>query len=191
MPQEALKGVIDTFNALDFLKTMEANLDKTGLIMGRIHKAGAALGFGEGAIEFENSRKQFKLAAQSMIKGIPSNFDVQIMIDTLADLSDPEPVARNKIEISKRMVNSLIRNTLSYYKAAGFTVPDNLVAEATRRGIDINKVPDWNPASNSMERGPDSGVNVDARGAELTKWGLDEEQIIQVLIKEGYIKPKQ
>jgi hypothetical protein len=188
IPQDALKSIISTFDSLDFLDTMDKNIEHSGIIEGPIKKGMAYLGIGSpGVVDFETARKQFKLAAQSMIKGIPSNFDVQILIDTLPDLTRPETVNASRIKTARKMARSLIHNTISYYKAAGYTINPQLENKAQSYGIDINQVTPWDGQGDPLTRGPVTGKTAQQRGVELEKQGIRSlEERIKILISEGY-----
>jgi hypothetical protein len=135
--QGDLSGALDALRALD---TIEGGIGESGVVEGRVSKGQAALGFNERAIDFETARNNLKLAAQSLIKGIPSNFDVQTVINTLPDLTLPESVNRSRLEFTRQVTADLIRGKIAFYKGTGYNIPPLLVQRASALGVNVDDV---------------------------------------------------
>jgi hypothetical protein len=72
---------------------------------------------------FLNNLRQLKINAQTLIKGIPSNFDVQTFINSLPKEDDTPKEARRKVEIARKMLeDSLITGMQNYEKV--YDIPD-------------------------------------------------------------------
>jgi len=152
LPETAQDNFNQAFDALDSLGMMERNLGETGIVYGNVvGRVGAATGLNEGAIEFQTGRANMKLAAQALIKGIPSNFDVQTVINTLPEIGKPEPVNQSRINYSKELLNNLVKRTVAYYKGTGKVIPEEIIVEAEKRGIKIQSVEPWDGKGDPMD----------------------------------------
>ena len=66
---------------------------------------------------FLNNLRQLKINAQSLIKGIPSNFDVQTFINSLPKEDDTPKEVKTKVEIARKMLeDALITGMQNYEK---------------------------------------------------------------------------
>lgn len=148
-PASFTENMSQQFNSLEVLGSMKNILSempdsKTGRVAGWVTKRLGWAGLDEKAVEFDNLRNQFKLSAQSMIKGIPSNFDVQTVIDTLPDLNMPKKTAQDRIELAEKLNTELIKRSIGYWKTTAKAIPEYLINQAAEYGIDANQIPAWN-----------------------------------------------
>lgn len=143
LPTVAQDNLSQAFDAFKALGQMQSGLSETGIVEGRISQAQAALGFNKKAIEFQTARANMKLAAQALIKGIPSNFDVQTVIDTLPEIGQPESVNKSRLKFSNDLLKSLVSRTIAYYKGTGYKIPQNIIEEAKKHGIAPESVKPW------------------------------------------------
>ena len=148
--QETISGAL---SALEQLDTMETYIGETGRLKGLWSKAGAWAGTNEDAIKFEAARNNLKLAAQSIVKGIPSNFDVSTVIDTLPALTLPQETNKQRIKVTRGITKNLLYNTISFYKNTKQALPSEIIAQAKAFGIDINNVPKWDGKGDPLLKG--------------------------------------
>lgn len=150
--RDVLETLSQAQQAARALKDIEKGIGETGVIEGRISKGQAALGFNKKAIDFETARNNLKLAAQAMIKGIPSNFDVQTVIDTLPDLTQAESVNRSRAKFTRQSLKDLTEGTIGYYKTLGFAIPEFAEDFARGLGVDPAKVQPWDGKSDPFAK---------------------------------------
>lgn len=169
LPSEAQDSLSQAFDAFDALDVMKKNMSETGVITGRVSQAQAALGFNQPAIDFDTGRNNMKLAAQALIKGIPSNFDVQTMVNTLPALGLPESVNKSREDFSRKLLKNLVKRTVAYYKGTGHNIPPGILKEAQKRGIDIGATKPWDGQGDPLE-----GVAEESKDANYfkKKYGL-------------------
>lgn len=122
------------------LNDMEKSLSKTGRIRGLRSKGAAFLGTDPDAVRFETARNQLKLAAQSLIKGIPSNFDVETVIDTLPSLTQPEPVNRSRIDFTRQSFKDMVQAKIGFYKGLNYQLPADVYRLAQELGVDPDAI---------------------------------------------------
>lgn len=159
--QDSLDQALDAFSALD---KMEAGVGESGIMKGQMSAIQAALGRNDRAVEFQTGRANMKLAAQALIKGIPSNFDVQTVIDTLPDITLSEPVNKSRIRYSRGILTELVKRTIAYYKGTGYQIPDYVLAQARKAGVDIDSISPWSGQGDPLE-GVATGSIADDRQA--------------------------
>ncbi len=165
--QENLSAII---NASGLLNDMEAGLDDVSVPLpgaGTIIKKGAEYGLaGDKTQKFMASYNQYRLMAQSIIKGVPSNFDVQTLIDTLPQPGQDIGMNRARVGISRQLLNSLMQDTVAFYKGSKQEVPAQIIEYAKRAGINPDTVAPWSgqgdPLQNSINlsrQNPNTGGN--------------------------------
>src|SRR3989337_2840717 len=74
--QETITGALNTLEQLD---TMDAYVSESGRFKGLWSSLGAWIGSNEEAIKFNTARDNVLLSTQSIIKGIPSNYDAGLI----------------------------------------------------------------------------------------------------------------
>jgi len=154
-PRDVQESINSGFVALKNLDVMEKALSETGRIEGVKSKAGAWLGTNKKAVNFETARNNYKLHAQSLIKGTPSNFDVQTVIDTIPALTSPEFVNASRIAMSRDILKEVLHNSISYYKGTGVIIPKHIIAQAKVYGVNVDSVTpyDVNSEEDPLMRG--------------------------------------
>lgn len=136
--QEDLEAVARSLHSID---TLRRNIKYTGLISGNIERGKIKIGAGEpGAIAFDTAVKNFRVDAQSLIKGIPSNFDVETFIETLPALGLPENVNRARIEWHARSTHLLLALKVGYFKHLGYQIPPQLLEIARSYGVNPDDI---------------------------------------------------
>lgn len=125
LPSADLKNINGAFNAISLLDTIERNYQEATnvpVIGEWLMKGKARLGK-EGALAFKNSLEQLKVLAQDIIKGIPSNFDVQNFINSLPKADDSEQEVLSKVKMSKGILMDAIKTGMQNYGSLNYNIP--------------------------------------------------------------------
>lgn len=169
--EPVIKSVQDDIQGgLELLKDisgMEAGLSETGRLKGMKSMVEVFFGENKKAIDFQTARNNVRVAIQSIIKGIPSNFDVQVVLDTLPDFLQPEEVNRSRIETTRRKALSLVSNTISFYKGTKQRIPDVILEQARQMGVNVDGVPAWDGQGDPLMR--DGAVGTGGVSNEIIK----------------------
>jgi hypothetical protein len=153
LPQGAQEDISQGIVSFRLLDTIERGLPAiSGIVGGRVEQGKAAVGLADKtSVDAIQAINQYKLSAQSLIKGIPSNFDVGTLIDTLPQPGLPEATNRSRLEQSKGIARTLVANTLAYYKALNFHIPPNVLEQAKAYGVDPDSVTPWSGRGDPLE----------------------------------------
>lgn len=143
LPQNAQDAITGGLASLKSLDVMEAALPQTGVVRGRVSNVETALGANKAAIDFKTARSNLMVQAQSIIKGIPSNFDITTFEKTLPDMTQPQSVNKSRIEYSRNIITQLIADTISYYKFTGARIPPDVLAQAKAQGVNVDSIKPW------------------------------------------------
>lgn len=143
MPDAALERVRGGVASLDQLNTMEKNLGVSGIVFGDLAKGAGALGLNQQANDFETARSNFRMSAQALIKGIPSDYDVQALMETIPDIGASEQTNRSRLKMARQITTDLLVGTLAYYKAQNFGIPEVYVERARQLGVNIDSIKPW------------------------------------------------
>ena len=141
LPEKAQNEFESGLRTLNSLKAMRDGLSKTGIIEGRWQKLKIAVGAGDPeAINFQTAVDNFRVDAQSLIKGIPSDFDVRTFINTLPDLKLPENVNDARMKWHEKNIHLLLALKIGYYKNLGYKVPPEIADIAAGYGVNVNDI---------------------------------------------------
>jgi hypothetical protein len=130
--ETALTGALDS---IEMLNAIEKNAKSQSI---GIPFAGQAIGWAKskagnaGAQEFDTNVAQLRVNAQNIIKGIPSNFDVQTFIKTLPGFDKTEKENLARIKLSKKYLANTIKTGLQNYEKSNFNIPDYLKERAAQ-----------------------------------------------------------
>ena len=152
LPAEAQQSITSSVASLAALDTITKNIGKSGLFEGRVSQLGAWLGLDKKAIDFQTARDNLKVQAQAIIKGIPSNFDVETFIETLPDITKPQATNQSRAEFTRAVLKQLIADTISYYKYSGHRIPENIVTRAKQAGIDPDRIEPYNAVGSATAK---------------------------------------
>ena len=148
--QETISGALSALSQLD---TMEKYVGETGRLKGLWSKAGAWIGTNEDAIKFESASNNMLLAAQSIVKGIPSNIDMELVRETVPALRLPQATNKQRIKISREVTKNVLYNAISFYKNTKQSFPPQIIAQAKSFGINVDDVPKWNGKGDPLLKG--------------------------------------
>jgi hypothetical protein len=130
--ETALTGALDS---IEMLNAIEKNAKSQSV---GVPGLGQAVGWvksktgNEGAQEFDTNIAQLRVNAQNIIKGIPSNFDVQTFIKTLPGFDKTEKENLARIKLSKKYLANTIKTGLQNYEKSNFNIPDYLKERAAQ-----------------------------------------------------------
>ena len=193
LPTVAQDNLTASQNAWRTLKTMEDALGQTGLIKGWVSRGQAKLGYNEAARNFLAAERQFTLFAQSLIKGVPSNYDISVLVRTLPSLTEQPETNKSRIDASRAMIKTALQDTLAYFKGVGYQIPKNTLSFAKSVGIDPNSITPWDgegdPLQNTMNATTEkSGKQLDATTAQkfLQEAGGDKNKARELAKQAGY-----
>ena len=141
LPPSVLDDLEQGITALDQLTTLRETVGETGIFKGAFNKYANIIGLGSAeSKEFEAARANMKLAAQALIKGIPSNFDVQTVINTLPDITLPKSVNETRLNNTEKVLRRVLKAKISYYKGLGYEVPEVFINTALELGVNAERV---------------------------------------------------
>lgn len=143
IPESAQTSMTGARKMYDALQTVRKYVGKSGIVEGWKSKLMAGLGLDPEAIAFETAVQNMQVLAQEVIKGIPSNFDVQTFIKTLPSITVPESVNQSRIEFSENAVKQLLKDSIAYYKGMKYSVPQHIIDDARAMGINLDDVYPW------------------------------------------------
>lgn len=143
LSEKAQEDLTASFQGLDILQTLKNTVGESGRVKGLFSKAGAWLGTNEDAIKFNTSRQQMWLMAQSAVKGIPSDKDMSMVMNSVPELWEPENVNNERIKVFERIFKNAIAAKISMYKGSNTIIPPEIIALAKSKGIAIDSVKPW------------------------------------------------
>lgn len=151
LPPKAQEDLTFGFQGLEQLDMMEKAIDKASRVTGPLEKLTVWTGAGsKEATDFVTARKNYRLSVQAMIKGIPSNFDVEIATDVIPDLDVSNKEAKSLLEYQKKVTKHIVKSVLAYYMGTNKIIPDYVKNQARKHGIDINRVKEWDGQSDPI-----------------------------------------
>lgn len=161
LSEKAQEDLTSSFQGLDILQTLKNTVGESGRVKGLFSKAGAWLGTNEDAVKFNTSRQQMWLMAQSAVKGIPSDKDMSMVMNSVPELWEPESVNNERIKIFERIFKNAIAAKISMYKGSNTIMPKEIIALAKSKGINVDSVKPWDEVTpfNLMQ-----GINANAVG---------------------------
>lgn len=150
-PETILENIVAADRMLSNLDVLWAVKDQTGILEGPLRGAMAARGislFGNGNfVDALAVTRQMKADIQSLVKGIPSNYDAAIFELTVPDPTRfaGSPIYQAQLRLLDRNVRSLVALTLAYYQGTNRALPPAVEAWARSWGISVNDVAPMSP----------------------------------------------
>jgi len=148
--QETITGALNTLEQLD---TMDAYVSESGRFKGLWSSLGAWIGSNEEAIKFNTARDNVLLSTQSIIKGIPSNYDAGLIKNVTAALYLPQETNKQRIKTTRQITKNLLYNAIAFHKSTKQALPSEIIAQAKAFGIDVNNVPKWDGKGDPLLKG--------------------------------------
>ncbi len=138
LPVAVMTGFIGALDSLDILNTLRETVPAA---VGGLPGYGEARAFvksklgNEDVQRFQSALFQLKANVQSIIKGIPSNFDVQTFQRTMASEGLTEKEANSRIDIQEQLLKNVILANLSNYAGMNVEIPKELLQRAAKYGL--------------------------------------------------------
>lgn len=135
--QEAVLGQLDTLNSLNLI---ESKLNKSGIIEGLISQAEAYLG-AQDAAQFQVASNRLKLSLQTIIKGIPSDKDVALLVSIIPLLTKAEGRNKEILRQLREQTTNDLKIRYSSYKLPGYFWSPLVIQRAKDVGVDLENLP--------------------------------------------------
>lgn len=124
--ESALKGMNAAISSLSHLDTLEKNKEESR----GIPYISEATGFArskmgdQGVQDFNSAKNLLIVNAQDVMKGTPSNFDIENFKKIIATLSDTPQEKQTKITTAKKQIVDTLKIALQNYDKQGYEVPE-------------------------------------------------------------------
>ena len=124
IPAAAQEAMTSAFDGFKDLKLIVDNIDEGVPFFGGLKRITSTLGLDKGATEFLTGQDGTLVSSTAaLIKGIPSNFDVQNLKNTLPNINQGDSVNIVRAKRLQRMYNDIIKNTLAWHSGLGNRIP--------------------------------------------------------------------
>ena len=124
IPSAAQEAMTSAFDGFKDLKLIVDNIDEGVPFFGGLKRITSTLGLDKGATEFLTGQDGTLVSSTAaLIKGIPSNFDVQNLKNTLPNINQGDSVNIIRAKRLQRMYNDIIKNTLAWHSGLGNRIP--------------------------------------------------------------------
>ena len=123
-PPNVVESVISAFDGFKDLKLMADNYDVGIPYGGWLVGITSKLNLNPRATEFLTGKNGTLVTATSaLIKGIPSDFDVQNLLNTLPSEGEGDAVNFARVKRLERVYSDIIKNYLSFYGGINYRIP--------------------------------------------------------------------
>jgi len=124
IPPQAQEAMTSAFDGFKDLKMIVDNIDEGVPFFGGLKRITSAFGLDRGATEFLTGQDGTLVSSSAaLIKGIPSDFDVTNIKNTLPSISQGDSVNIIRAKRLQRMYNDIIKNTLAWHSGLGNRIP--------------------------------------------------------------------
>ena len=112
------------FSGFKDLKMIVENIKEGVPFFGGLKRITSTLGLDRGATEFLTGQDGTLVSSTAaLIKGIPSDFDVQNLKNTLPSISQGDSVNIIRAKRLQRMYNDIVKNALAWHSGLGNRIP--------------------------------------------------------------------
>ena len=123
-PPDVVQSMISALDGFKDLKMMADNYDVGIPYGGWIINIASKLGLNSRATEFLTGKNGTLVTSTSaLIKGIPSDFDVQNLLNTLPSEGEGDAVNFARVKRLERVYSDIIKNYLAFYGGINYRVP--------------------------------------------------------------------
>ena len=124
IPGPVQDAMNSAFSGFKDLKLIVENIDEGVPFFGGLKRITSTLGLDRGATEFLTGQDGTLVSSTAaLIKGIPSDFDVQNLKNTLPNINQGDSVNIIRAKRLQRMYNDIIKNTLAWHSGLGNRIP--------------------------------------------------------------------
>jgi hypothetical protein len=142
--QEAMGSSLKLINMMNQLEPIMtevfSDVPVWSRLKGLVQDTGTYLGmYGQDAPQYvwKSISDTLTADAQSMVKGIPSNFDAKVFRATMPQSGDSLAVAKRKLKQAKDYLKTTAADTVAYYQNVGKPIPPEVLARARAFGVDL------------------------------------------------------
>lgn len=175
-PKPLPQGTQDDLDQLpgmwDAFQHVERGLKETGFVVGPLKREFAKrFGGNQDIIDFDTGFSNMRLAAQALIKGTPSNFDVTTFVETLPQAGLDPDVNKSRLAFTKTNARNLLALKIGYYKGLNYQIPPAIMDLAKKFGIDTNTINAMDETQ--VKAATDAIIGEGAKVRALGKFGKD------------------
>ena len=124
IPGPVQDAMNSAFSGFKDLKLIVDNIDEGVPFFGGLKRITSTLGLDRGATEFLTGQDGTLVSSTAaLIKGIPSDFDVQNLKNTLPSISQSDSVNLIRAKRLQRMYNDIVKNALAWHSGLGNRIP--------------------------------------------------------------------
>ena len=124
IPGPVQDAMNSAFSGFKDLKMIVDNIDEGVPFFGGLKRITSTLGLDRGATEFLTGQDGTLVSSTAaLIKGIPSEFDVQNLKNTLPSISQSDSVNIIRAKRLQRMYNDIVKNALAWHSGLGNRIP--------------------------------------------------------------------
>ena len=124
IPGPVQDAMNSAFSGFKDLKMIVENIKEGVPFFGGLKRITSTLGLDRGATEFLTGQDGTLVSSTAaLIKGIPSDFDVQNLKNTLPSISQGDSVNIIRAKRLQRMYNDIIKNALAWHSGLGNRIP--------------------------------------------------------------------
>ena len=189
IPAQAQEAITSAFDGFKDLKMIVDNIDEGVPFFGGLKRITSAFGLDRGATEFLTGQDGTLVSSSAaLIKGIPSDFDVTNIKNTLPSISQGDSVNIIRAKRLQRMYNDIIKNTLAWHSGLGNRIPMSI--EVMAREMIGNEAVD---EAMSIQYGQEKLNDIRSLSKEeyIKKYGDPFEESMNILnIPDSELLPK-
>ena len=189
IPAQAQEAMTSAFDGFKDLKMIVDNIDEGVPFFGGLKRITSAFGLDRGATEFLTGQDGTLVSSSAaLIKGIPSDFDVTNIKNTLPSISQGDSVNIIRAKRLQRMYNDIIKNTLAWHSGLGNRIPMSI--EVMAREMIGNEAVD---EAMSIQYGQEKLNDIRSLSKEeyIKKYGDPFEESMNILnIPDSELLPK-
>ena len=128
--ESVMQSITGGFSSLQQLDNLKKTVSQSGLITGGLNQLGAYLGTNEGAAIFDTNRNNLAMFLQSLIKGVPSNFDVRMLLKTIPGFYISENLNKVRLDMLETVIRQATEDTIAWHVGSGTRIPQKLREDA-------------------------------------------------------------
>ncbi len=139
-PVNTQESLIAGISMMSGLQTLENVSDQTGLLEGPARALAARFGLEkEGFIDAVAVADKMRADIQSLIKGIPSNYDAQIFEKLIPDPRKAEstPLYKARVRLLRDETSRMLEMIVGFHKGTDKAIPEEVIQAARAVGVDI------------------------------------------------------
>jgi len=174
VPQNVQENILAGMSMMSGLNVLEGVRDQTGIIEGPARAIAAHFGLAEGdLINAIAVKDKMKADIQSLIKGIPSNYDAALFEKMIPDPSKSQSTELydSRVALLRDETERMVQLAVAFHKGTDKPVPEDVILAAQNMGIDV--------------RGIDGMSREEYIRADAAQWAIIDEKIKRLEEMQG------